>query len=425
MFFSSLLDLYILRKEQWLETEELKEIQRKKLIAIIKHAYQNVKYYRKLFDRAGIRPEDVKSTEDLRKIPITARSTLQSLPRAEITAKNVDLSKCITLRTSGTQGMPLTIYFRKEDKNFLDMVWARAKLEDGQRLKDKTVTIRYSSYFARPKSWFEYLGIWRKTNVSCLCDVKNQLEVLEKVNPKIITGYPSSLDFLARALQEQRSKKIRPRLIFTTAEPLDRDSRSLIASAFGAQLFDCYGAHELGLIAWECEKKAGYHINIDSVVVEFVWNGKMVSPGERGKLICTNLHSFAMPFIRYEIGDVGVRSDDRCPCGRGLPLVERIEGRTNDFFKLSNGRVVSPFAMTAILRFISGITQFRLVQEKQNECLVQLVKGKGWCEETIDKVREELNKVLGVSIHLKVQILDEIPRDPSGKLRSIISKVES
>jgi phenylacetate-CoA ligase len=132
-----------------------------------------------------------------------------------------------------------------------------------------------------------------------------------------------------------------------------------------------------------------------------------------------------MPFIRYYIGDIGILSDKQCPCGRGLPLLERIEGRTDDLIKLSNGRVVSPFAITTILRFISGIAQFRLIQQRRNECLVQLVKSKDFCQKTIEKVREELKKILGGSIHLKVQIIDEIPRDPSGKLRAIISKVKS
>ena len=142
MILSSLFNLYRLRRNQWLKTSELEEIQRRKLQRIIKHAYENVTYYCKLFDSVGVKPEDIKAPEDLYKVPITTKATLQSLPITERTARNIDLRKCMISKTSGTQGTPLTIYFRKEDKNFLDMVWARTKLENGQSLKDKVISNR-------------------------------------------------------------------------------------------------------------------------------------------------------------------------------------------------------------------------------------------------------------------------------------------
>jgi len=422
---SSILDLYRLRKQQWLKPEELEQIQLRKLKRIIKHAYENVPYYRKLFDSAGIRPGDIKSVGDLPKFPITTKSTLQSQPISEITATNVDLSKCISSRTSGTQGMPLSIYFRKEDKNFLDMVWARAKLENRQRLGDKVVTVREPTCSTTTESWFEHLGIWRKANVSSFYDVKNQLEILEKINPEVITGCPSSLKLLAMTLQEQRNKKIRPRLLFSTAELLDEDSREFIASSFGAPLFDCYGAHELGLIAWECSKKSGYHINIDSVAVEFVWNAKAVSPGERGKLICTALHSYAMPFIRYEIGDVGVKNDEKCPCGIGLPLMKIIEGRVVDFIILPDGKMSSPYLLTCAMEKTPSIARYQIVQKEKNSIVVLVIQGQGFTQHTITSIRRNLQEVLGRDVQIEVNIVDCLPPDKSGKFRVVLSKVYS
>ncbi len=424
MHLSSIIDLYRLRKHQWLKTEKLEEIQRKKLISMIKHAYQNVSYYHKLFDSARIKPDDIKSMEDLHKIPITTKSTLQTLPITEITAKNVDLSKCASLRTSSSHGVPLTIYLRKKDKNFLDMVWARAKLENGQHLRDKRVSIRESQYFLSQKNWFEHLGIWRRVNLSCFDDVKNQLEIIEKVNPQVITGYPSSLKLLARTLQEQRNKRVHPRLIFTAAELLDEDSRRFIASTFGAPVFDCYGAHELGLIAWECSRKTGYHINIDSVVVEFVWNGKAVSPGERGKLIYTALHSYAMPFIRYDIGDVGMKSNEKCPCGRGLPLMKIIEGRVVDFIILPDGKMVSPYLLTCDMEKIPGIARYQIVQEKKDLIVVVIIKSQEFDQHTVISIRRNLKKVLGKDVQIELRIVDRLPPDKSGKFRVVLSKVD-
>lgn len=423
MFISLITTLYRLNRNQWLSRQKLAEIQQRKLKAIIKDSYENVPYYRKLFDSHGVKPEDIRTVEDLSKIPITAKSTIQSLPITEITSKKVDLSKCVSTRTSGTQGIPLTIYFRKEDDNFLDMVWARTRLENGQRLIDKTAHIRVTTYLTHPKTknWFEWLGIWRMVDVS-LFDIKHLLEILEKVNPEVIIGHASELKLLAEALQGQRNKKMHPRLIFTTAELLDANSRRFIASTFGAQLFDCYGTHELGLIAWECSKKSGYHINIDSVVVEFVWNGKTVSPGKEGKLVCTGLHSYAMPFIRYEIGDVGVKSDEKCPCGRGLPFMKIIEGRLADFIVLPSGRMVSPYSLTCAMETVPGIARYQIVQERRNKIVVRLVRGKQFSPEVFSKIIEKFQALLKEEVEIEFKVMEVIPKD-SQKFRVVVSKV--
>jgi len=423
MIFYSLFDLYNLKRNQWLSTKELEEIQNRKLKRLINHAYENVPYYHKLFDSVNVKVEDIKTVEDLYKIPITNKLTLQSLPITEITAKNVSLSKCVRKRTSGSQGIPLTIYYHKKDKNFLDMVWARARLENGQRLIDKRVSIRNPHYFPTKKRWYEHFSIWRRVNISCFDDVENQLKILEKVNPEVITSYPSSLKLLAMALEEQKNRKINSRLIFTSTELLNADARRFIQSKFEAPIFDFYGANELGLIAWECNKRSGYHINIDSVVVEFIWNGKKIKSGERGKLICTALHSYAMPFIRYEIGDVGIKSDEKCACERGLPLMRIIEGRIDDFIVLPDEKMVSPYSLIYIMRNIPGISRYQIIQEEKDKILVLIIKGKEFTQNTITSIRRNLEKALGKDVKIDIKIVNNITRDKSGKFRVVKSKV--
>jgi len=423
MIFYSLFDLYNLKRNQWLSTKELEEIQNRKLKRLINHAYENVPYYHKLFDSVNVKVEDIKTVEDLYKIPITNKLTLQSLPITEITAKNVSLSKCVRKRTSGSQGIPLTIYYHKKDKNFLDMVWARARLENGQRLIDKRVSIRNPHYFPTKKRWYEHFSIWRRVNISCFDDVENQLKILEKVNPEVITSYPSSLKLLAMALEEQKNRKINSRLIFTSTELLNAYARRFIQSKFEAPIFDFYGANELGLIAWECNKRSGYHINIDSVVVEFIWNGKKIKSGERGKLICTALHSYAMPFIRYEIGDVGIKSDEKCACERGLPLMRIIEGRIDDFIVLPDEKMVSPYSLIYIMSNIPGISRYQIIQEEKDKILVLIIKGKEFTQNTITSIRRNLEKALGKDVKIDIKIVNNITRDKSGKFRVVKSKV--
>ena len=421
MHLSSIIDLYRLRKEQWLKTEKLLDIQQKKLRSIIEHAYENVKYYRRLFDSVGVKPEDIGTVEDLHKIPITTRLQLQQLPPEEIVAKGVNLNNCKKITTAGSSGIPLIVFLSKRDSDFYDMVWARTSLENGKRLWDSTA---YFKFHFPPRFWFERLGIWKKKIISLLNDPIKQIEILIHTKPDIIRGNAFGLVNLARIIKQNNVAGINPRLVFSMGSLLDQHSRELIQSAFGAEVFDYYGATEVGCIAWECSEHRGYHINIDTVVVEFVNNGKVIGPGKMGKIICTGLHSFAMPFIRYDTGDVGIASDEKCPCGRGLPLLKSIEGRADDFFISSKGTLYSPSVIVNQIKLIAGISQFRIIQHTENDITTQIVPGEDFSKETIRKIKAILRTIMGGDINIKVQIFNTIPPDPSGKIRSLISKVK-
>ncbi|TET77407.1 MAG: phenylacetate--CoA ligase family protein [Candidatus Cloacimonadota bacterium] len=420
MILYSFYNLYKLRNNQWLKLSELEEIQRRKLKRIIKHAYENVPYYRKLFDSVGVKPEDIRTVEDLAKIPITTRKQIERLRRDEIIAKGINLAKCEKRTTTGSSAMPLDVFFTKKDLSFLDMTWARVFLENGLRLRDKRASIKYH---LPSKRWVQYLGIWRREFISTSDNSDDQIQSLKRINPDVLTGMPFNLCFLATAMKTKGIKGINPRLVFSMGALLDRESRKLLESVFRAKVFDYYGTEELGCIAWECGEHTGYHINMDTVVVEFVKDGKPVKSGERGKLICTGLHSYAMPFIKYEVGDVAIFINKQCPCGRGLALMKSIEGRTEDFIVNSKGKSHSPSVIIINVRVIRGVAQFKIIQESRGELAVQIVKGRDFSSETVHQVEQKLRGILGNEMHIKIEIVDEIPKDPSGKIRSVISKV--
>jgi len=420
MPFESLYYLYRYRKVPWLKINELKEMQRKKLRAIIKHAYENVVYYRRLFDSARIKPSDIDDVEDLAKIPITTKLVLQNLPLSEIIARNVLLSKCKRMIISGPSGQPLKIFFTRKDYSFLEMVWARGFLENGLKFTDKRVSIEYGLPF---KSWVQRLGVWRKELLSVENDPQSQVFILEKMNPDVLTGYPFDLEVLASMIKKKEDIGIHPRLIFNIGSFLDKETRDVINSAFGVKMFDYYASGELGCMAWECSEHRGYHMNIDAFVTEFLKDGSPAAPGEKGKIICTALHSYAMPLIRYETGDVGMYSDEQCPCGRSLPLMSYREGCANTFIVTPTGKLVSPCLLVNILKVIPGITQYKLVQERKGELKVQLAKGKEFSPETVNQVMQGLKKVLGDEMDIEIKVVEQIPPDPPGKIHSIISKV--
>ena len=143
---------------------------------------------------------------------------------------------------------------------------------------------------------------------------------------------------------------------------LTPEQRRLIGSAFG-DVRDVYGAVEFGDIAWECERHEGYHVNADCLVVELLRDGRPALQGEAGEVVCTSLQSYAMPLIRYRLGDEGVFSTDRCGCRRGLPLLKVISGRADDCIHLPDGGLISPRALVSALAYIEGVRQYRIAQE--------------------------------------------------------------
>jgi len=422
MLIAAMLHLRQLRKNQWLEPERLREIQQEKLKRIVQHAYENVRYYRKLFDSAGVRPEDIDGPADLTKIPITARSELQRQSLDQIVATGVDLERCRKLTTAGSSGAPLTVFLSQMDSRFYDMGWARASLENGRRLWDRAASFRS---YRTPRFWFQGLGIWRKETISILEDLTTKIARLRRIRPDIIQATTFELVMLAKFIMANRITGISPRLVLSRGTLLDPRSRETIRSAFGAPVVDCYGATELGCIAWECSERRGHHINVDALVLEVVREGAAAAPGEAGKLVCTGLHSFAMPFIRYELGDIGALATEPCPCGRGLPLLKDLHGRADDFFVSSKGELISPQVITSQLKSIPGISQFRIVQESEHKINAEIVADTFCSSSAATALVQTMRRIMGEEVNVKVELKDVISADRSGKIRSLVSKVRA
>ena len=419
MPFHSLYYVHRQRKVPSLDTPKLRELQTVKLRAIIKHAYENVAYYRKLFDSAGVKPADVVDLTDLTKIPLTTKSDLQNLALDEVTAANMSIDKCKEMVISGPSGQPLRIFFTPKDYGFLEMLWARGFLENGLRLTDKRVSIEFQLPYT---SWIQRLGIWRKDLLSVQYDPPSQVSIIKEMNPDALTGYPFDLQALAKAITAVDAKEIQPRLVFSLGSFLGSEPRRLIEEVFATRIFDFYATGELGCIAWECTNHAGYHINTDAFVLELIEGERSVPLGEKGEIVCTALHSHAMPLIRYRTGDVGVFSDEPCPCGRGLPRMSYREGRANTFIITPTNRLVSPCWLVNILKVIPGIAQYKLVQKAKGQLLVKLKKGRDFSSETVNRIRDGLSSALE-GINIEVEVVDDMPKDSPGKVWSIVSEL--
>ncbi|MCJ7646136.1 hypothetical protein MUO65_04450 [bacterium] len=421
--------LWKIKKAQRLNPSELEELQNKKLRAIVKHAYENVPYYHKLFSSVKVKPKDIRTKEDLIKIPITTKKVFQRLPISERVAKGVDINKCIRCRTSGSTGEPLDLFLSKRELSHRVAMQTRVY---GLNLTEKKVNIldhtplppegSPATIFRKLKQCLNHLGLWRRYYFSLFEGPQELVSRLLEIRPDVIETQPSTLKLISQFVRENNVSGICPKSIFTRAELLSREDRKQIEAVFGTKLTDLYGIIEFGIVAWECEKHQGYHINSDIVLVEALRDNRQAY-GEEGEIICTDLTNYTMPFIRYALGDIGILSREKCDCGRNFPLIELIEGRSNDFITLPSGKIISPILLIIALENIDGISQFRLLQENINTFDVQIVKARNFKETITEEVKRALGEILGRNTRISVNIVDEIPREKSGKIRPILSKV--
>jgi phenylacetate-CoA ligase len=414
-----------LKRHLSLRPSALAEHQQKKLIAIIQHAYENVPFYRQKFDSVGITPRDIRSIDDLGKLPVTTKAELQRCGTGEVLARHVAPHDCVHLQTSGSSGRPLDIYLNPSASDHRFAMMARVYWENGLRPWHRMALLQNAEAdlsFTLPK----FRGVVRRLEVPRTLPVTQQLDILKSYHPDFIASNPSSLVPIANRCLEHKTE-IRPQLVVTNSELLVPEHATLIRSVFDCDSVDEYSSFEMGPMSWECTEHMGYHINVDGVVLEFLdKHGDPVAPGERGSIICTSLDNYAMPFIRYQINDIGVPSSTTCTCGCPLPLMKIVEGRTDDFFTTTDGRMISPLALERLsyLGDTQGLTQFRVIQDTATSLTIQLAGLNAPLDHaTMSKVRSKLQAILGADLQVQFQFVNQLDRDPSGKLRAYISHV--
>jgi phenylacetate-CoA ligase len=254
---------------------------------------------------------------------------------------------------------------------------------------------------------------------------------IEELRPKFLMGYSYSMHLLADYLLEAGIRTPELKAVFASTQTLLPSQRREIEMAFGCGVYDLYASREFSLMASECEKHTGYHIQSENVLLEFLKDGEPVSPGETGTIHVTSLNNYAMPFIRYEIGDTGKPSDDRCSCGRGLPLFRSLEGRTTrgfEYFVTGDGSLLFLRDMEKVFGGLP-VKTFQIVQEKRDEILVRVVKANGYSEKDTNFIKRNLVWERTGKGHfqqitnVEVEFVKSIPLEKSGKKRYFISRL--
>jgi phenylacetate-CoA ligase len=411
-----------LKKTQFDSPETIRHRQLTMLKVILNHAWNTVPYYRKAWTDSGIHPRDVRSLEDSQHFPIVTKADLRGREE-QFLSSQCERENLMVKRTSGSTGVPLTIYLDEAGKQWKYATTLRSDEWSGWRLGQRVAKVWGNPEYRQ----FGWRGRLRNTLLdravyldTChLTDerVEDFFNILRRRQPGLIFGHAHSLYLLAGRM---KPGELRPNGIISTAMPLHDWQRRKIEQVFDTKVTDRYGCEEVSLIACECERHHGLHINSDSIYVEI----ERRDESHTGNLIVTDLTNRAMPLIRYRNGDVVTLSDRVCECGRGLPLIEKIEGRDADYVVTPSGALISGISLTENFALkIAGTAQMQIVQETVTHLRIRIVPAAEFGEDSRRQIAGLVRDTFGDGVRHDVELLDAIEQEPSGKYRFCVSKV--
>jgi phenylacetate-CoA ligase len=414
-----------LERTQWLSRSELEAWQLDRIQQLVRYAYEHVPYYRERYRSEDIHPQDIKSLEDFHALPFLTKEDVNGHRDALVSPEFRD--KVQPESTGGSTGEPMRFFVENS------FWWWNAALEirgrgwHGVRQGDKMAWIWGAEGdmpgWSRKKRLKAYIMRHRFLNAFGMTEAKMKAfaEMLLRWQPVMFRAYPSALTLFAEFAQKQGITGIHPRLIETTAEKLTAPQRQLLEEVFHSTVAECYSARELATIAYQCEV-GSLHV-CETRHLEIVANGKVTPPGQLGEVVVTSLHQFAMPFIRYKNGDMGIAEASNCICGRGLPVLREVVGRTGDFLVTEAGQFVHPTFFARVFRLRPEVIRYQVYQPDMQHLEARFV-----CRQNVDAVwmenlREDIQAHFGPSVQISLEAVDDIKLTSAGKHRFIISDV--
>jgi phenylacetate-CoA ligase len=243
--------------------------------------------------------------------------------------------------------------------------------------------------------------------------------------PRLLTAYAGAIYQWARLLGKERPRIPSLAAIIVSAETLYEGWRDLIEQCFKVPVYNRYGGRDIKFVAQECQLQKGLHISCENVLVEVVRDGRGVSPGELGEIVITRLDNFAMPFIRYRSGDLGVMASSACECGRSLPLLQKVEGRIQDVIVTKSGSIISGPFFAHMMKDCSDIKEFQVHQLGIERLVIYSVLNTQQAFTSRERIERLVQQYLGSTVHVDFEICDAIPVSRSGKRRMIVSHLST
>ena len=418
---------------QWKPSAEIRRLQWQRFQAILAHAAQRVPYYRDLFAERKLTVRSVESLADLQRVPLLMKAVVLAQGDRLLT-EGVDKSTLSSRYSSGSTGRPTTVYLDRDRANRSWGFNTRHNLWAGLGWGCKLGSMWAAAPEVRPvantglravkqRLMSRAMGNPREVHLNPFNYTEAQMqrfaEQLVSFRPDVLLGYSNSLYFLAKHVQAAGIEGIRPRGIICGGESLDAEGRRLLESVFASQVFLRYGSRETDIIASECEH-GRLHVNDDNLLVEV-----LTDPGQPyGRVVITDLWNYAMPLIRYEIGDFASWSDQRCACGRGLSILAGVEGRSSEMFKTRDGRMVSGLWFTDVLRGLLAVKRFQVRQTDYDAFHIRITTDSDSALDVL--LADAFAKIrghFGDATRITVVRENEIAQEASGKFKFLISDV--
>ena len=415
-----------LERTQRLALADLHARQAEKLRQLVASVCAKSPFYRRRFDAAGIEPGDVRGADDLARLPILTKHEVRRSAGELLCPRP---GRLMESRTGGSTGVPLVLHFTEAVSERRNAAARRSNRWTGWEVGEPVAAVWGNPHL--PSSARERLRHHLLNPVIYLDTMQLRAETVgrfardwRRVHPTLLFGHAHSIYALAREVRALGIDDVRPKAVLSTSMMLLAPERAVIEEVFGVPVFDRYGCEEVGLIGAECERHDGMHVNVDHLVVEFLRDdGSRARPGELAHVVVTDLLNEAMPLIRYDVGDMAAERPGACPCGRGLPMMERVAGRVADFLKRTDGtRVAGVSLIENSLTKFPGIGQMQIVQDSLDTMRLRVVPDEGFDEAARALLADYFRETFpGADVH--IELAGEIRREANGKYRFAICNV--
>jgi len=412
-------------------------IQSRRIRTLIAYAYSRVTHYRELMDRMRLRPDDFRTAEDLERLPLLSKEELLDAPQRFIGA-DYRGGKGLLLHSSGTSGRARTIvydskalflalaYGYRQRKVFASVVGKSFGYREVDLSRAGSLGSQLRTFYEQ-HSWIPGRIDLQRWLISPSAPFESIRESVNQFRPDVIRGYGSLLGAFFRWLHDRELTLVRPKAVHYGGDRMAEPDRRLIEEEFGIPVFSTYQAAEALLIAFQCERRQGFHISMDQVALRVVdERGRSVEPGSTGEVVLTNLTNRATVLINLKLGDVVKVGERPCPCGCPLPVLESIEGRADDLISVPGGSLLHPLSTLPPLQAVPGVVQLQLVQLELRRFQLRVVCAReaDW-HMTRARLEEAFYSVLGRDLDLQVERVERLAPETSGKLRGVISQCRS
>jgi phenylacetate-coenzyme A ligase PaaK-like adenylate-forming protein len=421
--------LSFLKESQWWSREDLERYQAEQLGRVLKHAYDHVPFYYRLFKQLSLKPEDFSRPGILREIPFLDKDTvLENLPDLIAT----DRRRMIYLTTGGTSGKQLKIYAdpanRVKEQAFIHDLWSRVGYDfHSRRAVLRGKVIRTDHY---PRTW-KY-DPWRKELLLSTYDMTDEnlslyIEKIKEYRTEFIHCYPSTITVLAKFVKKYDINDFPPiKAVLATSENTYPGQREFVEETLKTRYVDLYGHVEQLVLAGECEVNSQYHIYPQYGYTEIIGpdDKEVTEDGGRGEIIGTGFINTVMPLIRYRTGDWAIVKKGWCSCGRKYPLLEKVEGRWHqDMIVGKRGNLISIAAINTHSDVYDRVRQYQFWQERPGQIILKVVKDKEYRDDDTSRIVNYLKERFAGDVDVIIEFVNEISRTGRGKFKYLIQKL--